>query len=98
MIWNNNLLHFELHSAGPACGVIDGGTSITYNSPGRSVNPASFNVTSTGSPPVRADFNVNVTKTTTSSATGTGSVTLTTSSPLPSCTTTVPITFNATKN
>ena len=97
-ISNGNLMRFEIHYSGTACGVIDGGTTITYTSPGRVINPASFNVTSTGSPPVRADFNVNITKSSTSSASGTGSVTLTLSSPLPSCTTTVPISFNATKN
>ena len=96
-ISNGNLLRFELHYSGTACGVIDGGTAITYTSPGRVINPASFNVTSTGSPPVRADFNVNVTSTT-SSASGTGSVTITLSAPVGNCTTTVPISFNATKN
>ncbi|HEY6065077.1 MAG TPA: BACON domain-containing carbohydrate-binding protein, partial [Thermoanaerobaculia bacterium] len=97
-ISNSNLLRFEIHYSGSACGIIDGGTIVTYTSPGRSINPASFNVTSSAGSPIRADVNVNVSKSTFSNATGSGSVTLTVMPPAGNCTTTVPISFTATKN
>jgi len=96
-ISNNNLVRFEIHYSGSACGIIDGGTTITYSSP-RTINPASFNVTSTGSPPVRADFNVNVVTSSTSTASGSGSATLTLSAPVGNCSTTNQISFTAVKN
>jgi Viral BACON domain len=97
-ISNNNLLGFEIHYSGSACGINDGATTVTYASPGRTIDPASFNVTSVGTPPVRADFSVDVTKSSTSTATGSGSVSLTLSAPVGNCTTTNPINFTATRD
>lgn len=97
-ISNSNLLRFEIHYSGSACGIIDGGTTITYTAPGRTIDPTAFNINSSGGSPVRADVNVNVTKTTTSSATGNGSVTLTVMPPAGNCVTTVPVSFTAIRN
>jgi hypothetical protein len=97
-ISNSNLQRFEIHYSGSACGIVDGGTTITYSAPGRQIDPASFNITSTGSPPIRADLNLNITKGTTSTATGTGSVAFTLSPPVGTCTTTNQLSFNAVKN
>ena len=76
---------------------MDGGTTITYVTP-RAVNPASFNVTSTGTPPVRVDFNVNVVANSTSAASGSGPVSVTFSPPLGSCMTTSQVNLTAVKS
>ncbi len=96
-ISNNNLVRFQIQYSGLDCGLLLGTTTLTYTPP-RSINPASFNVTSTGSSDIRGDFNVNVVTNTTSTASGSGSVTVIISPPLGNCTTTNQITFTAVKS
>ena len=95
-ISNNNLLRFEMQYSGTVCGLLLGTTTITYT-PARTINPASFNVTSTGSSGLRGDFNVNVVTSSTSTASGSGSVTVIISPPFGNCTTTNQISFTAVK-
>jgi hypothetical protein len=96
-ISNNNLARFEMQYSGTVCGLLLGTTTITYT-PARTINPASFNVTSTGSSGLRGDFNVNIVANSTSSASGSGSVTVIISPPFGTCTTTNPVSFTAVKS
>jgi hypothetical protein len=96
-ISNNNLVRFEMQYSGTVCGLLLGTTAITYT-PARTINPASFNVTSTGTSGLRGDFNVNIVANSTSSAGGSGSVTVIISPPFGNCTTTNPMSFTAVKS
>lgn len=94
----NAFTQFRIAYAGPACGVADGAITVTY-APPRSISGTTFTHSGSGSTsPVTINFSVNGTFHSAFVASGTGTVTLSTSAPLPSCTTTVPITFTAVRN
>jgi len=96
-IANSAFTQFSLEYAGPACGVVHGGTAITYTMP-LPISGSSFTHSSTGSPPVRVSFTMNGMFNSSSSASGGGTLMVVLSPPAGNCSTSVPITFTATKS
>jgi hypothetical protein len=95
-IANNAFTQFSLEYAGPACGVVHGGTAITYTPP-LPISGTSFTHSSSGSPPVRVSFSASGTFSSSSSASGSAAVTFTLTPPAGNCSTTVFFVFGATR-
>jgi hypothetical protein len=93
VISNNAFTRLQVGFAGPACGVLDGFTTVAIDPP-QAIIGSTFQLTATAtSPGVTATIMLNGRFDTANSSTGSGSVRLTTSSPQPDCSTTVPIGF-----
>lgn len=99
VVSNNAFARFQVGYAGPACAINDGFTTVGLETP-QPIIGNSFQLTTTvaPSPGVSAVITLNGTFDSPTSSTGNGSVRLMTSSPLPNCSTTVPISFTAIRN
>ena len=95
VISNNAFTRLQVGFAGPSCGVFDGFTSVAFDPP-QPIVGTTFELTATAtSSGVSATIMLNGRFDSANMATGSGSVRLTTSSPLPDCSTTVPIGITA---
>jgi hypothetical protein len=93
VISNNAFTRLQVGFAGPSCGVLDGFTTVTIDPP-QAIVGNTFELTATAtSEGVTATIMLNGRFDSANTASGSGSVRLTTSSPLPACSTTVPIGF-----
>jgi hypothetical protein len=99
VVSNNAVARFQVGFAGPACGVTDGFTTVTLDSP-QPIIGNTFQVATTvaPSPGVSAVISLNGTFDSPTSSTGNGSIRIMTSAPQPTCSTTVPISFTAIRN
>lgn len=99
VVSNNALVRVGIGFAGPVCGVTDAFATISPETPqlisGNSFQLAAMVTPSSG---VAATITLNGTFDSPTSSTGNGSVRITTSSPMPSCSTTIPISFTAIRN
>lgn len=93
-IANGAFTRFSLTYAAPACGVVSGGTTITYTTP-LVISGNTFTISSLGSPPVRVAFTVNGTFTSGTTASGSAAFTVTLTPPAGSCTTSYNVTWTA---
>ncbi|HEU5250137.1 MAG TPA: hypothetical protein VFW15_09125, partial [Thermoanaerobaculia bacterium] len=99
VVSNNALVRLGIGFAGPVCGVADAFATVSPENPQQiSGNSFQFAAMVTPSSGVAATITLNGTFDSPTSSTGNGSVRLTTSAPMPSCSTTIPISFTAIRN
>lgn len=99
VVSNNAFSRFSVGFAGPVCGLQDAFISETPDAP-LPISGTAFQLTTTANPSagIAATITLNGFFNSSTSAGGSGSVRITTSSPMPVCSTTIPVSFTAIKN